>query len=1275
MAEEQRASLEKFVAEILKEPLKQLRHYMESEEGKSLCLETFAKTCRPPVNYAVFYALKILVVTCDTFGPNLVGEATQTGLLRLIDRVPVVERILRAFMKVLGRIQDATKYKQAMLDEIRETHQEVHGIKVSQATPLEILEAISVKIQFDKVRDKLEDEFDGLLRLVETEFENLKEPKLEWPRLDAQRGGIIESLHYTASQDEFVGREDELECLRGFLADDGFLPNKFRWMLVTGRGGDGKSRLAFELVRQAQPNWRAGRLDEVQFRNLNPAVWTPRRPTLIVIDYAPRWPEQVHALLHGITAHCHLFEHPLRVLLIAREATDDWLKRVVTPSGDGLLIKERVHHKSWCPEGQLRLKPLAKDLLVKLMRARFDRRKRQPPPDEILLAAAERLDMRFEEVEGTYVPEPPRPLFAAAAAEALLAASNEEHAPSIAAWQDILAGIAPEKTFSWLIDRDRTHFWKIQGDESGGADKQLALHEQLLVVTTMALGHVSWEQIEALIGADPVAARHLPGVGYGSDCLDPQLFRRMTGSEGQSLAALEPDILGEFFVLEKLIAFAKQKRTTIRKMLIDVGWRIAPRDVAAFIRRAYMDFPTLVAEAEFLLPTLGVADEWAAKLLRALVVDLGNASEPLHRSRKELAKLTPVQQERDLRELIKWADAAVRLMPFLRAFAGGPAAYHKAAAHEAALAWEQVAYLVAVIVEPDLLSDDPRFSPIFRSSDEIEKPRAPIALVAAFRAAVSAAATAEAPQPFILQGQTGGAGSRPEQVSRVAIPGSYWDELAGALVGRIISVTVIGDYLDWIEAICNQIGDEEARRAFLAACRSAYFICHSLGGASLCERLGDEALRRVAAYDDAHPILLEADLFVLVACSFTLVTAILRTEPNADSVVQRSVRERLDKIVKGALKIRSGQLTTQGTQRALVRILTNASSTPEPDMAMVKACADTLATHLAAHPAALDLGYGLAVLARLFVVRTASARGRDPEAPVDQIVTPEQWLDIDRWVPGLVPMAQTPVTAIDTHDVERLSLLISALTSMCAVESLLIADEPKASGKLRQSLSHGLLAGPQDRLDGQASALAVDSLALAFWPNAVASEVRTQWFRWLLEGERRRGSCAGFAVWLTAGVPEIFPGDEALLTEIADSFDAVLDGPDQSCAWLENEPNLHHVAADAVLALCAHAYAYSDWTRFERWAELLERPARRGNDAFSLHRLRIATLRVARAGVLDESEIERAIERTGRRSPDGPDFLFAADFLLSASCVAESHGNGSLADRIVTHLASMENAS
>jgi hypothetical protein len=490
--EDPKIGIDKVVSDLFREPLKRLREFLASEEGKSACLEALAKACPPPTNYVVFAVLKTLIVACDTFGPNLVGEATQTGLLRLIDRVPVVERLIRALTKCLGRFQDATKLKQALLDEIRQSSEKPHGIEVSHATSTSILEALAVDIQFSRVRHDLESEFDELSRLVELEFQRLNEPRLEWPELETNRRGVINSLHYTASQDEFVGREDELEYLHGFLASDFYLPNQFRWVVLTGRAGDGKSRLASELVRQAQPSWRAGRLIQKQFMKLDPAVWAPLRPTLIVIDYATHWPEQVHALLHGFAVHSRTYKHPLRVLLIAREISDDWFKRVVTPSGDGLVIKNYVHDNNWCPNGELRLKPISKDLLIGLMRARFDRHKREAPPNEILFEAAERLDARFEEVGGHLVREPPRPLFAAAAAEALLGAAGGEHATSIAVWQDILAGMERERTLSWLIDRDRNYFWRIQEERrTHEEDDRLALHENALTVTTMTLGHLS----------------------------------------------------------------------------------------------------------------------------------------------------------------------------------------------------------------------------------------------------------------------------------------------------------------------------------------------------------------------------------------------------------------------------------------------------------------------------------------------------------------------------------------------------------------------------------------------------------------------------------------------------------------------------------------------------------------------------------------------------------------------------------------------------------------
>ncbi len=127
----------------------------------------------------------------------------------------------------------------------------------------------------------------------------------------------------------FVGREEQIADIVRFMNDPG--PNGenrlFSWWLVTGGGGAGKSRLALEICDRCDSGeiiyggrrWNAAFLDKTQDVNASgAAIWNPPGPTLIVIDYVLSRALKVRELVKAFGGRDDL-EHPVRFLLLERE--------------------------------------------------------------------------------------------------------------------------------------------------------------------------------------------------------------------------------------------------------------------------------------------------------------------------------------------------------------------------------------------------------------------------------------------------------------------------------------------------------------------------------------------------------------------------------------------------------------------------------------------------------------------------------------------------------------------------------------------------------------------------------------------------------------------------------------------------------------------------------------------------------------------------------------------------------------------------------------------
>ena len=124
-------------------------------------------------------------------------------------------------------------------------------------------------------------------------------------------------LSWKSRLTELIGREQELKALHDW-ADS---PNPISSRMITGEGGTGKTRLAFEFARQLreQKGWQAG-----EAQGLSGCWYTASVGTLLVIDYPEQRPEKVSALLDALARQS--LSCKLRVLLLGRNG--DFLKQL-----------------------------------------------------------------------------------------------------------------------------------------------------------------------------------------------------------------------------------------------------------------------------------------------------------------------------------------------------------------------------------------------------------------------------------------------------------------------------------------------------------------------------------------------------------------------------------------------------------------------------------------------------------------------------------------------------------------------------------------------------------------------------------------------------------------------------------------------------------------------------------------------------------------------------------------------------------------------------------
>ena len=291
--------------------------------------------------------------------------------------------LLRRLIGVASKVSDEYRLKEELIRNLRGEKTAI-SVAADRATSGEIIRFLFEKQERDELLTTLDETIAGPLRQIGSNidafFADFHEPKLDDPR---KKGKIIdliaspaESLVANVARDAFREREEDLDFLERFLGDPSLAGplHRFRWALLTGPAGQGKTRLAIEFLARAEARlFRAGFLSAPELLQLQPRRWRPPFPTLIVIDYPAQHPDKVHELLDGFASEAaQAPEHlpfPVRVLLLEREAEGDWFETLAPPSSNGCLVRKFAFGDP--PRLDHALRPLSRDALLAIMRGRL----------------------------------------------------------------------------------------------------------------------------------------------------------------------------------------------------------------------------------------------------------------------------------------------------------------------------------------------------------------------------------------------------------------------------------------------------------------------------------------------------------------------------------------------------------------------------------------------------------------------------------------------------------------------------------------------------------------------------------------------------------------------------------------------------------------------------------------------------------------------------------------------------------------------------------------
>lgn len=411
------------------------------------------------------------------------------------------------------------------------------------------------------------------LHNLEQEFDSFKE-RLDWlmpqPFLIMPLTMVNQSnlFHYNARCLTFEGRSEEFSRLKEFIDIES--GDNFRWWMVIGEAGTGKSRLALEYALEISSGWRVGFIKENSY--IFPwHQWQPDRPTFLIVDYAGKYADQVRDCILKFQARKSDLNYPVRLLLLERSIDEHWWEVFYKKgeSNDSLMYdafyKENGDTSGWITDKELLyLYPLADEATNSLALNVLNH------------CGVENSSIDVDQLNNILIKVDfkKRPLFV--------------FITSYLVAQHLLAGYSLEsidwdKTFilEHIHHREKKRWLNI-------LENDFSSYENLLFLSTLCQG-ASYEDLWSNI---PESLKEI--FPSWNDFQYEQFSTAFGGNsnnlieEGEYISPLLPDLLGEYFVLQKCLSSSIKRNL---KLLVNVAWNINEKGIIHFLAKCAQDFP------------------------------------------------------------------------------------------------------------------------------------------------------------------------------------------------------------------------------------------------------------------------------------------------------------------------------------------------------------------------------------------------------------------------------------------------------------------------------------------------------------------------------------------------------------------------------------------------------------------------------------------------------------------------------------------------------------
>lgn len=397
--------------------------------------------------------------------------------------------------------------------------------------------------------------------------------------------------YYGNQNIEILGRGDEQARLREFLfhVDE---DNQFYWFQLAGVAGQGKSRLALDLIEEAtQKGWNAGFISDYWLNQLNAhwEEWQPNMPQLIVLDYVVGRIDKLQPVFAHLRNKIQPISYPIRLLLLERQPWNQELGRrngqfeTPTNQSEEFSIGKGSNRAEWFLS--LAERPDGDDLSLKKARFKFGVLTLEALDSNILVDIIERIVAAIPHSQLEILDQDTRELVKMQLEEIDISGSPL-YAHFLA--EELAAGIESQvwtrkNLLTAVLQRERMRWWASSNNKPPLLEEDTLASRLALLATMIGVFDSGSDRAMQLVGRFDPDVRHQAAVMTGQFSSN-SFSKKVVPPE--KIEGMQPDLLGEWYVL----CCFKNEQTL--KEVANIAWQYSPEKMGGFINRLCEDFPS-----------------------------------------------------------------------------------------------------------------------------------------------------------------------------------------------------------------------------------------------------------------------------------------------------------------------------------------------------------------------------------------------------------------------------------------------------------------------------------------------------------------------------------------------------------------------------------------------------------------------------------------------------------------------------------------------------------